>query len=134
MPRDGRDARVGTTACGNSVDALTGLGVEDLDAVAAMVRLVAGAADKAAIKTPAHAADGAAVGARHGAAADPVRRVPEGDQGIAAADGEVPACRGEGDGQTGGRVGVQGMQNVEGRVGEDLDGAFSGRGEEVQVG
>lgn len=114
--------------------ALARLRVEDLNAVLAATRLVTGTADEAPVEAEAHAAHGAAVAARHGAPADPVCCVPEGDEGVAAADGEVAACWGEGDGETGGGVGVQGVEGFEGGVGDDFDGAVAGCCEEVAGG
>ena len=134
MPRNSRNTRVDTPAGGNGVNALSGLSVEDLKAVPATADLIAGAADEAAVEAPADAADGAAVVGGDGAAADPVCGVPERDEGVAAADGEVAACGGVGDGEAGGGVGVEGVEDVEGGVGEDFDGAFAGCGEEVEVG
>lgn len=134
MPRNSGNTRIDTPTCRNSVNTLSRLSVEDLKTIPPTADLVAGAADKAAVEAPADAADGAAVVGGDGAAADPVRGVPEGDEGVAAADGEVAACGGVGDGEAGGGVGVEGVEDVEGGVGEDLDGAFAGCGKEVEVG
>jgi len=133
MPRDGGDPDIGPPARRHREHALPRLGVEDLQPVAAAASLVARAAQEPPVKAPAHAAHGAAVVARHGAPADPVRRVPEGDERVRAADGEVPAGRGEGEREARGGVRVQGVPDREGGVGEDLDGAVARRDEEVEV-
>lgn len=67
--------------------------------------------------------------ARQRALANPVRGIPEADEGVRAACGEVAAGRGQGE-RVGGRgVRVQGVQGGEGGVGGDFDGAVAG-GEE----
>jgi hypothetical protein len=134
MPRNSRYTRSTAAASRNCVDALPSFGVEDLQAVPAAAYLVAGAADETPIEAPAYAADGTPVVTRDCAPADPVRCIPERDQGVAAADGEVSACRREGYRETCGCVRVKGVQDVEGRVRHDLDGAFACCGKEMQVG
>lgn len=107
--------------------------MEDLQAVPAAAYLVAGAADKTPIEAPAYAADGTPIVTRDCAPADPVRCIPERDQGVAAADGEVPACRREGYRETCGCVCVKGVEDVERGVRHDLDCAFACCGEKMQV-
>lgn len=134
MPCYSRNTRIIPPTSGNSVYAFPRFRVKDLQPVPPAPGLVAGTADKPAVETPADAADGAAVITRHGAATDPVRGVPEGDEGVAASNGEVAARRREGDGETGGCMCVEGMQGVEGGVGHDFYGAFACCREEVEVG
>lgn len=75
--------------------------MKDLQAIPPTPRLITSATNEPPIKAPAHAADRAAILAGQRAAAEPVRRVPEGNEGVAAADGEVAACWGELDGHAG---------------------------------
>lgn len=134
MPRNSRYTGSTGGARRNSVDALTRFSMEDLQAVPAAADLVAGAADETPIEAPAYAADGTPVVTRDRASADPVCCIPERDQGVAAADGEVPACGREGYRETCGCVCMKGVEDIEGRVRHDLDGAFACCGEEMQVG
>ena len=60
-------------------------------------------------------------GVGDGAGADPGGGVPEGDDGVGAADGEVVPCGAVGDGGAGGGVGGEGVEGGEGWVVEDLD-------------
>lgn len=106
MPRHSRNAGIGPPSGGNGIDAFTTFGMEDLQPISTAAGLIAGATDEAAIKTPADATDCAAVITRHCTPADPVRSVPEGYEGVAAANGEVATCRREGKRETGGRVGL----------------------------
>lgn len=108
--------------------------MEDLQAVPAAAYLVAGAAYKTPIEAPAYATNCPPVATRDCAPADPIRCIPERDQSVAAADGEVPACRREGYRETCGCVCVKGVQDIEGRVRHDFDCAFACCGEEMQVG
>ena len=101
MPRDGGDTGIAIPANGNGIHAFPRFGMEDLKAVPAAARFVAGTAEKPAIKAPAHSADGPAVITRHGASTDPIGGVQEGDERVASPNGEVAACRSEGDGETG---------------------------------
>lgn len=65
--------------------------------------------------------------------ADPVCRVPQRDERVAATDGEVATCRSERDGHAGGGVCVESVGDVEGGVLHDFDGAFACCCEEVEV-
>ena len=109
MPCDSRDTGIAIPANGNGIHAFPRFGMEDFKAVPAAARLIAGTAEKPAVKAPAHAADGTAVITRHGASTDPISGVPEGDERVATPDGEVAACRSEGDGETGRSVCVEGV-------------------------
>lgn len=62
---------------------------------------------------------------RQRAFADPVSGVVEGDEGVGAADCEIAGCGGEGEGEAGGGMRVQGVQGLEGGVGGDGHGAVA---------
>ncbi len=94
------------------------------------VPLVAPAHHKTPIKTEPDALDRARQ-VRERALADPVRGVVEGDEGVGAADGEVARRGGEGEGEAGGGVRVEGVEGVEGGVGGDGYGAVAAGQEEV---
>lgn len=89
------------------MDALAGLDVCDLHARA----LVGAADDVAAVKGEADTADRTGhVG--QGALTDPVASVPQRDERVRAADGEVLGGGGEVDGVAGGRVSVEDVEDV----------------------
>lgn len=62
---------------------------------------------------------------RERAFADPVRGVVEGDEGVGAADCEIARRGGEGEGEAGGGVRVQGVEGLEGGVGGYGHGAVA---------
>lgn len=133
MPRDSGDPSVRAPARRHREHTLPGLRMKNLQPVPAAASLIARAAQEPSVEAPADAAHSATVAARHGAPADPVGRVPEGDERVGAADSEVAAGRGESEGEACGGVGVEGVSHREGGVGEDLDGAVARRDEEVEV-
>lgn len=130
MPRKGRHT---AGARLHGMDRITGLSVVDLQARSRSAGLVARAAQEPPVETPADAAHGAAVFARHGTAAHPVRRIPERNQCVAAADCQVATGRGQCKRKTGGAMRVQDVARFEGWVGEDFDRAFAGSYEEVEL-
>lgn len=87
MPRDGRNTDITTPPNRDGIHTLPRLGMEDFKTITAATGLVARAAEEPSVEAPADPADGPAVITRHGASADPVGGVPEGDEGVAAADG-----------------------------------------------
>lgn len=133
MPRDSRNTSIAIPANGNGIHAFPRFGMKDFKAIPAAARFIAGTAEKPAVKAPAHAAHGPTIITRHSASTDPIGGVPKGDERVASTDGEIAACRSEGDGETGRGVCVEGVEDVEGWVGHDLDCAFAGRCEEVEV-
>lgn len=94
------------------------------------IPLIAPAHHEAPVEAEPHALDRTRQ-IRQRALADPVCGVVEGDEGVGAADGEVAGCGGEGEGEAGGGVGVEGVEGLEGRVGSDCDGAVAAGEEEV---
>ena len=111
--------------------------MKNLNPIPTTPQFITRAADEPAVETPTHPSHGAStLTARSrstckGAFADPLRRIPEGDESVAASDGEVATCRREFDRETCGGVGVEGVDGLEGGVGDDFDGAFAGGGEDV---
>jgi hypothetical protein len=77
---------------------LSGFRVKNLNPVSTTLLLIARAADEPPVKGKAHPTHRTAVITRNCAPADPLRCVPERDQGVATADGKVATCWGEGDG------------------------------------
>ena len=92
MPRNGWNPCVTIPPNWNGINALSRFSMEDLQAVPATTGLIACTAQESPDKAPAYSADGPAVITRHGAPTDPVCCVPKGYEGVAAADGKVPAC------------------------------------------
>ena len=133
MPCHSRDTGM-YTGRGNCVNAITGFRVEDLKTITTTCRLITRTNHKAAVETPAHAANRTAILARECTATDPVRRVPERDEGIATAHREVSARGGECDSKTRRSVRVESMHDVERWVFHDLDLAFARRNENLLLG
>lgn len=88
------------------------------------------AEEVAPVPGPGQVGDFAGGGVGDGAGADPGGGVPEGDDGVGAADREVVPCRAVGNGGAGGGVRGEGVERNEGWIVEDLD-AFALGDEEV---
>lgn len=120
---------------GENVFACFGVGNVDTTA------LVAAGAQETAVEAEADAPDGPSH-LRQSVATDPVVGVPEADECVAAADGEVLAARTEVETQAGAGVGIEGEDVFPVRVREEFDGAgargekkvFTGVGEGRLVG
>ncbi|GMG12400.1 unnamed protein product [Aspergillus oryzae var. brunneus] len=117
MPCDGRNARIHPATSRNSINAFACFSMEDLNSITAAAYFVTSTANKSSVKAPAHPADGPTIITRHGASTNPIRCIPEGDKGVAAADGEIASSRCEGNGKAGGCVSIKGVEDVEGWVG-----------------
>lgn len=91
MPRHRRNSNIITLTSTNSKDAFTRLCMEDLQSITSAAGLVTGTTDESSVETPADATNGTAVVTRDGPSADPVRCIPEGNEGVAASDSKIAA-------------------------------------------
>lgn len=107
------------------MDRVACLGVVDLQARSRRTGLVASAAQKPPVEAPAYPSHGAAILARHGAAAHPVRCVPKRYQRVATTNCQIAAGRGQGKRKAGGTVSIEYVARFERRVGKDFDGSFA---------
>lgn len=83
-----------------------------------------------AIKAEAHAPDGTSRGSK-GPYAEQVLQAPERRQSIGAANSEIAAAWRDCQGCAGGSVGIEGVEQVKGRIVEDSDLAVDGGSEEL---
>lgn len=119
---------------GTQIDAVHHLAALDVGNVQLLLLAVFGAgADVAPVEAEVDGLDGAR-GEIQGAHTDPLVRVPQADEGVAAARGDVFPRGRVGDGIAARRVGVQAQGGGHVRVAQDLDEALAVCGVEVVAG